>query len=551
MKQFIDTLAKLPSPAQMNFWDKEAENFGISSVMLMENAGRSILNTLKNLHGSVNKKVFWIFAGSGNNGGDGFCLARHLTDAGAKPVIFHSFSLAKLAGASKTHCQLAMSNNVPFIEITEYSNKSDFLSDKITSISQSPHYIIDCLLGTGFSGQLKASLEIMIKSVNELSDFLRCPVISIDIPSGLNGITGNPEPVAIKADTTITLVSAKPGIVLSNAKKWTGKVYTAEIGMPKAVIKDCPASQFLLDGKSLLQNDQTVENSYKNIYGHIVIFGGSNGFEGAAHLACTAALKTGAGLITACAPQKNLEKIKNNYPEIMTFSASTGYSWPDIIPAEVKNILKKSNAIAIGPGMGKDDNACSFLQSLLMLPERPPAVIDADALAMLAGNPQLFQYITQHDILTPHPGEAAAILKTSSGQIQKDRFLYLHKLIDFAPCTFVLKGASTLIGQKGMPNIICPYDIPQLAIGGAGDVLCGCAAAILGSALYQGQFSINAAAIAVITHAMAGLKLAITYNNRGFLASDLAKELPFVKNFLQHKSNEQLYEILTPWPQLN
>lgn len=552
---FINTLPKLPDPSLMKIWDNAAEKFGIPGNMLTENAGSAIFSKIERFTGNVSDNLYWVFMGGGNNGGDAACVARYLYDHDAYPLVFHLKPLIQLRGAAAWHVNLARENGVKFIELNlenPLDNMTSWLMLQLTSMfPHRPRLIIDGLIGAGFSGELKQEMASIITAINEISDLLHCPIFAIDVPSGLNALTGMPSPVAISAVATITLAAAKPGLVMSDARAWCGDVYVESIGFPKAIESECPTFFRLLDGTSLLGAAPLPENSYKNIFGHLYVIGGSAEFTGAAHLACASALRTGAGLITACAPPLCLGNIKNGWPEIMTLPLGEDYKWPGTLSENIKVTLKKANALVVGPGLGRGQDSADFLQKIVTLPDRPPTVFDADALIILAANPELFKYITEKDILTPHPGEAAALLNCSGKDIQRDRRESLRKLLELTPATVILKGANTILGQSGETWLLCPYDIPQLAIGGAGDVLAGCAGCMLMHPNFAEQSSLAPAAMAVITHAMAGFRLAQSYPDRGATASELANSISTISEFLSAYAEKDPPGRTSPWPLLD
>lgn len=533
---FLLKLPKLPTPAQMRQWDAEAASFGIPGSMLMENAGRAVFALLDQLAPQISGSTVWIFMGPGNNGGDAACLARHLKDAGATPVVFHTAPLENLKGAAAWHARLAAADNVVFQQLAP---ETDSILEQAHSPAP-PAAIVDGVLGTGFAGQLKPAIARLITAVNSAARLLRCPVLAIDVPSGLNALTGLPSPVAIQATATVTLEAPKPGLILPAARKWTGSVYTRKIGFPQAIAGNLPASWRLLDGRALLEAERFAPASYKNTYGHVYVAGGATGLEGAAHLASAAALRAGAGLVTAVAPARSLPLIQNGWPEIMTQAASPDAAWP-VQPDFAW--LARATSLVVGPGMGRGEDAAAFLEALLHMEDRPPAVFDADSLILMAQNRSWLAKVKQSDILTPHPGEAAALLECEGRDIQADRPEALKRLTALSPAAVALKGSATLAGQGDAPRLICPYDIPQLAIAGAGDVLSGCAGAML--ARYD---AMTALARAIVAHAMAGLILAREYPERGAVASDLANALARVGIFIRSEHLANTAPGLAPWP---
>lgn len=540
-------MPRLPDSREMAQWDKAAVDFGIPEFLLMENAGRVCCEAAMQRFGRPVNAV--VFMGGGNNGGDAACMARHLNDAWAGVSVWHTKELDKLKEAAGRHADLAMKDGINFIKLDSDADiaPQTLLRGILGATGAMPDLIVDGLLGTGLESDLKISMQKLIDAINKLAQLAGCPVISIDIPSGLNSSTGAPCPVAIRASVTVTLAAAKPGLLLPCSRPWVGDLECRKIGIPRAVNSKCPASMRLLEGDSLMLLPPLPESGFKNTYGHVVIIGGWRGYAGAAHLAALAALRSGAGLVTACAPEESLALIKNGLPEVMVYPAMAGAGWPHELSLQLIELIQRCTAIVVGPGMGRRDEAGAFLGALLRVPQRPPAVIDADALALLARNQELHAFISAKDILTPHPGEAGLMLGSAGAEIQGDRQGALSRLCGMFPAVIVLKGAGTLVGQAGRDTLLCPYDIPQLSIGGSGDVLAGCIGALIGSRQYGDLDSLSLAGAGVAMHAMAGIICDEIYPDRGNQASQLADALPRVRGFVLSQQKKKPAGVL-PWP---
>lgn len=552
MNEFLKFLCPLPSPKEIRLWDQKADEFGLNEFVLMENAARSALSLLINYNPVLKNKKILVFMGSGNNGGDAACLARNMIDYGAECHIISLKALDSYTGASKRHLELAVKNGVKFhsfevIENTNSMEKNHTLLKVILSIMGTmPDIIIDGLLGTGFSGRLNQKMYDLINAINFLSQrFQSCFVMSLDIPSGLDPVSGNASPIAIKADVTASFAAIKEGEILSHARNWTGKLHVCNIGIPKTIMDKYAPARWLLDGKALSCIPSFESNTYKNYYGHVVVIGGKQGYSGAAHLAASAALSMGTGLVTAICPGSSAEKVKLDSPEIMILKAAEGEkdNWPDYIDDNLQAAINKADAVVIGPGFGREQDSMHFLNALLEISREKPMVLDADALIILARHPDWFSRITEKHVLTPHPGEAGALLGKTGKQIQEDRNGTLLELCKLTRATFVLKGANTLIGKQDGPIFVCPYDIFQLAIGGSGDVLSGCIGSFLGFHQFCKWQTLSLASLGVIFHTLAGLICAKKYPDRGLLASELVRTIPLVRTNFPHDTGD-----LNPWP---
>ncbi len=537
LAEFLKLLPPLPLPAEMRTWDAAAVKLGMPEVLLMENAARAAFDVLLAYRPHPAGQTVWLFMGSGSNGGDAASLARHLLDAGARPLVLHTKALGAYKGVTAKHLRIARAAGVAFAPLGRHNWQ------------EPPDILVDGLLGTGFNGELRPALQTIVERINQLAPSRF--VLALDIPSGLNSTSGRPSPVAVRASATVSFAAAKPGLVLPWARPWTGRLHVRAIGIPAATRAASPCGAYLLDGHCLRALPGPPENSYKNSFGHLLVLGGTPGLGGAAHLATRAALRAGAGLVTAAAPAAALADIKSGWPEIMTL-ALTGpgaYQWPDMLEEELRKLCARCTALVVGPGMGRGEDAARFLDALLALPQRPPTVFDADALMLLARRPALLEQLTERDILVPHPGEAAALLACATGEIQAARAAALTRLCSRCAGVVVLKGAGTLVGQSGAPLLVSPYDVPQLAVGGSGDVLAGC----LGGLLARGDVaewpSLSVAGVGVALHALAGRFCAATWPERGNRASELADVLPMVRTDFADATTDQTRQEVLPWPE--
>lgn len=539
----------LPLPEEMRAWDKGAADLGLPEILLMENAARAALHVLRRYCPDLAGKSIWLFMGSGNNGGDAVCLARHLVDAHARPVVLHAKPLRRCKGACARHVAIARASGVPFFPLRWNRGKWRLPPDHL------PHIIIDGIMGTGFSGLLRPQTQALIETVNSLAP--QRLVLALDIPSGLNARTGQPQPEAVRATATASFVAGKPGLALPCARPWSGRVHVCDIGLPSIVRRNAPCSAYLIDARCIGQPGSPAslpENSFKNTYGHVLVLGGASGYAGAAHLASRASLRAGAGLVTAAAPAGAAADIRCGWPEIMTLALKgSDHDWPTSIPDSLAALLQRSSALVVGPGLGRGRDAAAFLRALMML-RRPPTVFDADALAVMAQERDLLDAVQEEDILTPHPGEAAMLLGLSAQAVQADRWAALDGLCSLNRGVNILKGAGTLVRQKESPTGICPYDVPQLAIGGSGDVLAGCLGGLLASKpgftynsnpehAFPGGPSLIVAGQGVALHALAGRSLAHQWPVRGNTAAAIADALPHVFHTISQDQEDDL-----AWP---
>ena len=539
MPDFLSNLQIMASPKTSRLMDLAAMDFGVPEIMLMENAARAAADVMEQNFGDLRDAPVWLFMGNGNNGGDAAALARNLADRGARPTLFCLKKTDQYSGAPAVNLDLALRDNVP-IALIDAKSASSIFANLVSASRENPAIIVDGLLGTGFAGELKPELATLIGKINEFARINRVRVLALDIPSGLDAMSGEASPVAIRADITVTFAAYKSG--LGPGRQWTGDVFVRDVGFPHAIFEKARPDGLVIDGRALLAPMKFTPNSYKNVYGSVALIGGAPGMGGAICLAALAALRAGAGLVTVCAPSCALPQIRNFAPEIMTLDP--GENWEMAARDEVIEKLIAKDAIVVGPGMGSGGE--KFLNALLSAKNRPPAIIDADALKSLSRLSNARKIVREHDILTPHPGEAGVLLDWTHSQVQSDRRAALARLIDAYDAVCVLKGAYTLIGQTGKTPVLCPYDLPRLAIGGAGDVLAGCLGALL--ARRDCSSSLETAARGVILHALTALMLGERFQERGLIAEEVSNSLPQVLSWVRKLDKTGLQRGLCPWP---
>ena len=526
----------LPTPEEMSSWDAASINdFGIPETLLMENASREAFHVLDPMLEPCRRIL--IIMGSGNNGGDGAALARHLLNAGHYVLVCHLKPLEMLSETSQAHVAMAVKAGVPFIPLALADNRL-ITPPEYRKIALVPHIVVDALLGTGFRGTLRDKELEIIRFINRMRTSASATVFSLDIPSGLDGLTGLPRPEAVKANHTVTFEAAKTGLAFHHALAHTGSLHVRRIGIPSAAHKLYPASFRLLAPKESVW--PTIEvDTHKGEAGRVIIFGGSLGFTGAPALAALGALRTGAGLVTVACPSGLESQIRPSFPEIMTLSLGGSTSWSNaLLPACVKPLseLPHRSAIIVGPGMGRSMETKSIIETIIKEKKRPPLVLDADGLYPLgteagSGRPaSLLKYLREDDCITPHPGEAAHILDTSTEDVQSARVGSIRALTEMTKAIVVLKGAGTLIARGDSPIFIAPFATPSLAVGGSGDVLSGIIAAFFAK-LRSGSSTANeesfkAVCLGVYLHGMAGRLLDAEYPRRGALAREIADAIP-------------------------
>lgn len=511
-------IAPLPTPEEMAEWDRNAiERTGIKEELLMENASREALAVLEACQGPLQGKKAVCFAGSGNNGGDAFALARHLHNKGVRVLILHVKPLSQARGATGYHIRLARHEGIEFAPLGRFQLETLYHHER------RPDIVVDGLLGTGFHGDLRPDYQTFIEVINSLGR-AGSFILALDIPSGLNGLKGLPQPKAVKAHVTVTFEATKLGLAYPWAAPYVGRLEARAIGIPRSIHQQHPAGAYLMLPGLYRCLPPVEPQSHKGSFGHVLIVGGSEGLTGAAVLAAHGALRSGAGLVTVACPAGLTAEVKSGFPECMTLPVGKTRAWEPNALEPLLERLPRFDALVLGPGLGRDQAAKETVETILhsLKHDSPPLVLDADGLYHLAANPKLSDCIRPRDLLTPHPGEMARLLDSDIGGVQSNR---VERVRAFARCigaTTILKGAGSVLAGPEGPVYLSPFSTPCLAIGGAGDVLAG----MLGRLVAQDMDSLLAAIVGVYWHGRAGRLLENDFPRRGNLARDIAQALP-------------------------
>ena len=505
---------KLATAIQMREIDQSAiKEYGLPSLVLMENAGSAVARETGGLLGGLGDRKICIFAGSGNNGGDGFVAARHLVNAGAKVKVFLLGERAGLTGDSGLYANVLKAMGVEIFELT-----SDRDWDRARLAITFADCLIDALTGTGFQGEVRDRLAIAIDIINRSGK----KVVAVDIPTGVNADTGQVKGSAVKACLTVTLGLPKPGLFLYPGAEHTGQVTVATIGLPAPLLHGAPLKQTLLTAatvRRLLPRRRA--DAHKGMNGHTGIIAGSHGYTGAAVLCATAALRTGAGLVSLAvgASLRNLMEAKMTEAMIRTLPELSGGAIGLKSVAVVEELSAHWDVIALGPGMGRQGETQAAIRDIVRSAEKP-LVIDADGIIALAGHMDILHQAEALAILTPHPGEMSILTGLSVMQINQDRLGVAGRTAQQWGAILVLKGAPTIVAFPDGDVYINTTGNAGLASGGTGDVLTGVIAALIS----QGLSSHDAALVGVYLHGLAG---DITAQNGmiGMTAGDLVLAL--------------------------
>jgi NAD(P)H-hydrate epimerase len=494
------------SRAQVRAFDAYATSVcSVPSLVLMENAGRGVADVIGRELGDSRASRFVVVCGIGNNGGDGFVVARHLATRGCAVDVHRVGSLAQLAGDARANHDALAGLGVPIKEVGEdtASLRADLLSADAA---------VDALFGTGLDRPIVGLHASVVEAINRC----RKPVVSVDVPSGLDADTGVPLGVSVKAGRTVTFVAHKLGLLTPTGAVLAGKVHVVDIGVPSSLVDRVGHSALLLEpsdvARALLPRNVS---AHKGSAGHVAIFAGSAGKVGAGLMASRAALRAGAGVVTLATWPESADAVEGLLVEAMTARLER-----DDLVGSVDRVLQGKRAVLVGPGFGTDEEARAVVEHILQT-WQGPSVVDADALGMFAGRPEVFASSRGAPVLTPHPGELGKLLSLGANQVEEDRFGAITATVSRARSVVVLKGAHTLIGAPDERTVINASGNAALATAGAGDVLSG----ILG-ALLCSLDPFEAAWTAVHVHGRAADLWRDAHSDRGLLAHEIADLVP-------------------------
>ncbi len=497
----------LPDAEAMRAIDRWAiDERGVPSLELMERAGIGVARAVEQLapDGPVT-----VLCGKGNNGGDGLVAARLLRDAGREVDVLTAGPPEELKGDAREN--LLRLPGAPPVQM-------DF-----ASADSSASVIIDALLGTGFAGEPRGAIAEAIDAANACG----APVVSVDVPSGVDASTGVVCAHAVRAAITVTFHAAKPGLWIHPGKAHAGEVRTLDIGIPRGA--PTAADIGLIERSVLGLLPPRGSTSTKFSSGHVLIAGGSRGLTGAPRMAAHAAMRAGAGYVTACVPA-SVQTIlaTGGLPELMTrgLPEEDGSLAVGGVDA-VLEAARRGGSLALGPGLGREPGAFALARELAC--HAPvPTVIDADGLNAHAGRLGELSRREAPTVLTPHAGELGRLLELPSEEIERERLRHARAAAELARAVVVLKGDDTLIADPTGSGVVAVSmgGSPALATAGTGDVLTGVIAALLA----QGLPAFAAAAAGVQLHAAAGRVAARAVGAaEGVIASDVIAALPFAR----------------------
>jgi len=489
------------------------ETLGVPGEVLMENAGRAAVDLVLAELPSAGEVV--VVCGGGNNGGDGFVVARLLVGSGVPVRVVLLGDPRRLRGdAAANHARALAAGLV--VEGPRWRAPQSGV-------------IVDAIFGTGLARSVEKEAAAAVRRIaRQRSAGVR--VVSLDVPSGICSDTGRELGVAVHADATVTFGLPKLGLTLPPGRECAGRVVVARIGIAdEAPEAEIDAALWTAAGAAARLPARPAAG-HKGTFGHALLVAGSEGKTGAAALAAEGAARVGAGLVTIACPAGLNDILEVKCTEAMTVPV------PDTAARELAagaeqalvGLARDRTAVGLGPGIGRGEETAKLVRALVARIERP-LVLDADALHAFAAEPALLRTRPAPTVLTPHPGEAAALLGGTARELNHDRPGAARRLAAETGCHVILKGAATVVATPAGALVVNPTGGPALGSGGTGDVLTG----VVTGFLAQGLAAEDAAGLGAWLHGYAADRLAASGGSAGLLAGDLARELPAAAHALR------------------
>jgi NAD(P)H-hydrate epimerase len=512
---------KAVTTEQIRALDQAAiEEYEIPGEELMQRAGRGVAGLVGFLadRARFDEPFIQLIAGRGNNGGDTFAAARFLREDGFDVEVLLAGAASEVRGDALRHLGKMRSAGVELHELPTHEDWDDEIANPA-----SVQILVDGVLGVGVKGPPRGPVAGAIHYINNIAE--NALVVSIDVPSGLDADTGTAPGEAVVADLTACIGLPKVGLLRPEGLGHVGNAFVVPIGLASELVDAAPSSLDLItdwDLKPLLRRRR--RDAHKGDFGHVLVVGGAAGYTGAPALAARGASRVGAGLVSALVPAGLVSVVAGGMPEVMTHGgpetetgslAAGGWAgWRDRLAA--------FQAVACGPGMTRHRDTAEWVEHLLA-ECRAPLVLDADALNVLEGRATRLRKAAGPVVITPHPGELARLLGSTTAQVQADRHAAAREAAERTGAVVVLKGAGTLVAAPGRTLAVNLTGNPGMAAGGMGDVLTG----MLAGLLAQGMPPFEAACTAVYLHGSAGDVAALRRSQAGMTAADVIDEIPY------------------------
>lgn len=498
--------------SEMRGVDKAASEIGgIPSIVLMENAAMACVEELKNDFANLSEKSVAVFCGKGNNGGDGFAIARHLYNMGIDVAVYLVCG-NEFKGDAKINFDIIKRMNINIDVISDIED--------LKYIVRSYDIIVDAIFGTGISGTVRGISYDVISEINDNAKY----IMAVDVPSGINSDSGEICGVCIKADKTVTFAAYKVGMLMFPAADYVGKAAVKNISIPDYIIDGQNLKINVIDDKFVRSNFPKRENnSQKGDYGKVLVIAGSAGMTGAAYLSSQTAVTTGSGLVTLAVPSSLNGAMEAKTTEVMTVPLSdrNGRISAGAIDDEILKRVDKADTVLIGPGLGRCDDVSEVVESVLEY-SKVPVIIDADGINAVAENMKALSSCTCPVIFTPHTVEMSRLTGLEREYIEDNRLVTAKEFAEENGVTLILKGHHTIVtGQDGEQYINITGN-SGLATGGSGDVLAGTVASLVS----RGINETVASAMAVYIHGLAGDIAKDKYGIESVTASKVMECIP-------------------------
>lgn len=508
---------KVATAEQMQELDRKAiEIYGIPGIVLMENAGRGAAEVISNSFPDLQNRKIAIIAGKGNNGGDGLVIARYLMNQGMNVKVYLLTDPKSLRGEAETNFNIFHRMRG---EIVSLPSSKDYI--KVKRDLERFDLLVDGIFGTGLDAEVRGYYREVIEHLNTLQK----PVVAIDVPSGLDVNTGKPLGVAVRASLTITFGLPKIGHLIPPGMDYVGKLKVIDIGFPKRLLEEEKIPTYLLEREDIQKwlSLPRHPDPHKGDDGHLLVIAGSVGKTGAAAMACQAAMRMGAGLITLAIPRSLNPIMEIKLTGVMTEPLPETPKQTLSLRAfnAITRLCENKKAVIIGPGLGTFKETQLLVLKLIRTLDLP-ILLDADGLTALATQAKTLPVSNHSLILTPHPGEMARLMQTTTKEILEDRIEMSRNFSQSQGIYLILKGHPTLITTPKGEVFIHPTGNPGMATGGTGDVLAG----MIGGLLCQGFDIIPSLQMAIYLHGMAGDQEAPEIGEKSLIATDLIEKIP-------------------------
>lgn len=490
--------------------------YGIPGIVLMENAGAAAADEISRI---CCGKSAAVICGTGNNGGDGFVIVRHLICKGWKVKVFVCGDAGKIKGDALTNLEILinMAAEVSLATVDDMEALDSGIAESIV--------IVDALLGTGFKGKVSGLYEQVIDKINASGKV----VVAVDMPSGLDGDTGFAGGACVRANKTVAFQLAKVGQVINQGPEYCGELITADISIPRQVIEEAGLKVNLTDMEFLASRIcKRTDNTHKGTYGRVSVIAGSLGMLGAGLMSARSALKSGAGIVTLGVP-KSLQAAANSMsPELMTrgLAENADGTLSKECTGQLLELIKPDSCTLFGPGLSQGPDIEGLAEHIIR-EAKAPLVIDADGINAISREPEILRESISSIVITPHPGEMARLMKCTASDIQGNRLAYAERFAREYGAVTVLKGFRTIVAVPDGTLHVNPTGNPGMATAGAGDVLAG----IIAGLIAQGMPAADAAVCGVYIHGAAGDAAAQKIGEYGLTASDIIEFVPHtIKN---------------------